>query len=228
MLGFYMAHGDYEVGISLTEKLLQDVVERNFGTHQLPFHGKVIDFTAPFKRLTVSESLVEIGGFTHKQIAQESIDALLKEQELAVHGAAGYGTKLFALFEHAVEKKIVQPTFIVGYPIEVSPLAKRDPKNADQAARFELFICGMEFANGFTELNDPQIQYERFMEQVAQREGGNEEAMMVDHDFVTALEYGLPPTGGWGMGIDRLVMLMTNSHNIREVIAFPTLKPLRD
>jgi len=225
MLEFYLAHGDVQTGIKLTEQLLQSVVEANFGgTHKVPFQGKELDFTAPFKQLTVEQSLLEIGGLRSEEIAPMGIDATLAKYDAQVHTGAGHGAKLFALFEACVEQKIVQPTFIVGYPLEVSPLAKRDPNNPELAARFELFICGMEFANGFTELNDPFDQAERFKAQAAARAGGNDEAHYYDADFIRALEYGLPPTVGVGIGIDRLVMLLTDTATIKDVILFPTLK----
>lgn len=224
MLEFYMAHGDYQTGMHLTEQLILDAVMKNFGTTKVSFQGKLIDFTAPFKRLTVAESLIELGGLSKEQISQEGIDVLIKENNIEVHKGADYGVKLFSLFEFFVESKIVQPTFIIGYPIEVSPLAKRDPNNPNMAARFELFMCGMEFANGFTELNDPFDQAERFKAQVKAREGGDKEAHYYDADYIKALEYGLAPAVGVGIGIDRLVMLLTDTSSIKDVILFPTLK----
>jgi lysyl-tRNA synthetase class 2 len=228
MLEFYMAHGDVQSGIHLTEQLLQNAVEKNFATHTVPFQGKSIDFTAPFKQLTVEESLIEIGGLIQADIMPDRINSTLKKHEIELHAAAGHGAKLFALFEACVEQKIVQPTFIVGYPIEVSPLAKRDPNNPDLAARFELFICGMEFANGFTELNDPFDQAERFKGQATARSHGDDEAHFYDADYIKALEFGLPPTVGVGIGIDRLVMLLTDTATIKDVILFPTLKMTHD
>lgn len=224
MLEFYMAHGDCAMGMELVEQLLQDAVERNYGKHQLPFQSKVIDFTAPFKRLTVEQSLVELGGYQPAAITPQAIDSLLQRESVKIHAGAGHGAKLFALFEHAVEAKIVQPTFIIGYPVEVSPLAKRDPQNPELTARFELFICGMEFANGFTELNDPFDQADRFKAQVADRAGGNDEAHHYDADFIHALEYGMAPAVGVGIGIDRLIMMLTDTPSIKDVILFPTLK----
>lgn len=224
MIEFYMAHGDVQNGIDLTQRLLQNVVEKNFGTHQVPFQGKTIDFTAPFKQLTVEESLIEIGGLHAKDFAPEHINATLAKHGGEVRISASHGEKLFALFEACVEQKIVQPTFIVGYPIEVSPLSKRDPNNPALAARFELFICGMEFANGFTELNDPFDQAERFKAQTNARTAGDSEAHHYDADYIKALEFGLPPTVGVGIGIDRLVMVLTDTASIKDVILFPTLK----
>ncbi len=228
MLEFYMAHGDYHAGMELTEQLIQSAVLKNYTRLQLPFGDKTIDFTAPFKRMTVKESLIEIGNVPAHELEPATIDALIKKYGIELHASAGYGVKLFALFEHLVESKIVQPTFIVGYPIEVSPLAKRDETDPETAARFELFICGMEFANGFSELNDPFDQAERFKGQSQARESGDAEAHHYDADYIKALEYGLPPTVGVGIGIDRLVMLLTNTTSIKDVILFPTLKQSKE
>lgn len=224
MLEFYMAHGDYKDGIALTEELIQNAVMQNFSQLQVPFGQHMVDFTAPFKKMTVEESLIEIGGLGAADITDQAIDATMKKHDLGLHATAGRGAKLFALFEHLVEAKIVQPTFIIGYPIEISPLAKRDPNNPELAARFELFVCGMECANGFTELNDPIDQASRFKQQAEARASGDAEAHYYDADFIRALEYGLPPTVGVGIGIDRLIMLLTNTTSIKDVILFPTLK----
>jgi len=240
MLEFYMAHGDYQDGMALVEQLFAAVInsislpaeatsptgaERRLGdSMKLMFNDKEIDFTPPFKRMTVVESLIHVGGLTAPQLTPETIDATLKAHNVTVHQSAGLGFKLFALFEACVESKLVQPTFIIGYPLEVSPLAKRDVNNPEYAARFELFINGMECANGFTELNDPFDQAERFKSQVAAREGGDTEAHHYDADYIKALEFGLAPAVGVGIGVDRVVMLMTNTHSIKDVILFPTLK----
>jgi len=225
MIEFYMAHGNYKDGMELTEKLIQKSVKENFNSLDVEFDGKNISYEAPFKRLTIEESLVEIGGLCKEQICPKKIDEVFSEHNLEMaRKNASYGEKIFFLFEIFVEKKIVQPTFIIGYPIEVSPLAKRDPNNPEIAARFELFVCGMELANGFTELNDPIDQESRFKQQVEAKKAGDEEAHEHDADYVRALEYGLPPTVGVGIGIDRLVMLLTNTTSIKDVILFPTLK----
>lgn len=228
MLEFYQAYADYKTGIDTTEKLIHAVISKNFSTPQVPFQGKIIDFTTPFKKLTVEESLIEIGKLTKEQISPANIDKLITQNNIQITTNAAYGVKLFALFEHFVEPNIVQPTFIIGYPVEVSPLAKRDENNPTITARFELFACGMELANGFTELNDPIDQAERFKAQVNAREGGDEEAHLYDADYVKALEYGLPPTVGVGLGIDRLTMLLTDTTSIKDVILFPTLKAVKD
>ncbi len=228
MLEFYQAYADYKTGIDTTEKLLHAVISQNFSTAQVPFQGKVIDFSTPFKKLTVEESLIEIGKLTKEQIRKDNIDKLITQNNIPVPTHAAYGVKLFALFEHFVEPNIVQPTFIIGYPVEVSPLAKRDENDPSITARFELFVCGMELANGFTELNDPIDQAERFREQVKAHESGDEEAHLFDADYIKALEYGLPPTVGVGLGIDRLTMLLTDTTSIKDVILFPTLKTVKD
>lgn len=227
-LEFYMAHGDFKSGMELTEQLIFYVVNKNFSTPKITFQDKAINFTPPFKRLTMEESLIQIGGFTKEQISPENIDDLIKQNNIEISLQMPYGSKLFALFEHFVEGKIEQPTFIIGYPIETSPLAKRDEQNPNFAARFELFVCGMELANGFSELNDPFDQAERFKMQVEARNLGDQEAHHYDADYIAALEYGLPPAVGVGIGIDRLTMFLTNTSSIKDVILFPTMKKLAD
>ena len=224
MLEFYMAHGDCGDGMALVEDLIKKAVVDAHGSTSFQFQDKTISVQTPFKRLTVEEALIEIGGLTAADITPANIDATMQKHHISLPGKPGLGMKLFGLFEELVEAKIVQPTFITGYPIEVSPLAKRDPKNPDVTARAELFIVGMEFANLFTELNDPIDQAERFKQQAAARTAGDDEAHYYDTDFVKALEFGLPPTVGVGIGIDRLIMLLTNTSSIKDVILFPTLK----
>lgn len=226
MLEFYMAHGDYKDGINLTEELVNRAVLENFDSLKVEFGDKTLNFERPFKRLTVEESLVEFANVPAEKLTKDAIDAFMKEKDLDMGRKASYGEKLFFLFEVLVEEKIVDPTFIIGYPVEVSPLAKRDPKNPEVTARFELFVAGMELANGFTELNDPFDQASRFKQQVEAKEAGDEEAHHYDADYVRALEYALPPTVGVGMGIDRLTMLLTNTTSIKDVILFPTMKRL--
>jgi lysyl-tRNA synthetase class 2 len=228
MIEYYMANGDYRDGIDLTEGLISRAVLDNFDSVDVKFGDKNISFKAPFKRLTVEEALVEIGGLSKDEIERENIDALFKKKNLDMGRKANYGEKLFFLFEVLVEDKILQPTFIIGFPIEVSPLAKRDPKDKNIAARFELFVAGMELANGFTELNDPIDQAARFRQQVEIKEAGDEEAHHYDADYIHALEYGLPPTVGVGVGIDRLTMLLTNTTSIKDVILFPTMKKIEE
>ncbi len=229
MLEFYKAYGDYKDGMKLTEDLLECAAKIHGQVEDLEFSGKKISFKAPFKKLSMKDSLCDIGGLNEEDIKEENIDDTLKSCRVKLEQKnPSYGAKLFALFEELVESKIVQPTFIIGYPIEVSPLAKRDPKNPNIAARFELFVCGMELANGFTELNDPFDQAERFKEQAKNRAEGDDEAHYYDEDYIKALEYGMPPTVGVGVGIDRLVMLLTDTPSIKDVILFPTLKPAKE
>lgn len=224
MLEFYMAHGDYNDGMALVEELIKSTVVATHDSTSFEFQEKTISVETPFKRLTVEQSLIEIGGLTAAEITPAAIDATMKKHNVTLPGKPGYGMKLFGLFEELVEGKIVQPIFITGYPLEVSPLAKKDPNNPELTARAELFIVGMEFANLFTELNDPIDQAQRFQQQASARTAGDDEAHYFDADFVKALEYGLPPTVGVGIGIDRLIMLITNTSTIKDVILFPTLK----
>ena len=228
MIEFYMAHGDYLDGMALTEEIINSAVQKVLGTNKVKYQDMDLDFTAPFRRLTVEESLIQVGGFKAEEITKENIDKTLKKLNVHVEDYQGYGSKLFALFEEKVESNLIQPTFIVGYPVEVSPLAKRDEKNPEITARFELFVAGMELANGFTELNDPFDQAERFKKQVEAKDAGDEEAQDYDHDYVKALEYALPPTVGVGMGIDRLAMFLTDTATIKDIILFPTMKKIED
>lgn len=224
MLEFYMAHGDYLDGMSFTEQLIQHSVKQNFTSLEIPYQHHLLNFTAPFKRLTLEESLIEIGGLDKKDLQADTIKKTVAKHQVEIPGSPDHGMMLFALFEALVEHKIVQPTFIIGMPISISPLAQRDATQPEFAARFELFMVGMELANGFSELNDPFDQAERFKGQVASRAAGDQEAHHYDAEYVHALEYGLPPTVGVGIGLDRLVMLLTNTPSIKDVILFPTLK----
>ena len=198
----YWAYTDLYDMMELTENMIRTVVEKVCGTLQVEYQGTMIDFSLPFKRITMHQAVK---------------DACGKELD---------GKKLNEVFEKRCEDKLIQPTFIYDYPIEISPLAKKHREKEGLVERFELFIYGREMANAFTELTDPQDQKERFLSQVAQRACGDAEAHVMDEDFITALEYGLPPTSGMGLGMDRLAMLLTDSASIRDVIAFPTMKPL--
>lgn len=224
MLEFYCAHHDYQWGMDFVEQLIRTVAREVVGTLQVPFGEQVIDIEKPFERLSPKDAVVKYGGIAAGDLTAATIDATLKRHQVEVLKGASLNVKIFALFEQVAEAKLIQPTFIVDFPIELSPLAKRDPHNPDIAARYELFINGMECANSFNELNDPFDQAERFKEQARALAGGNVEAMHYDADYVHALEYGLPPTVGVGVGIDRLVMLLTNTPSIKDVILFPTLK----
>lgn len=225
MLEFYMAYQDYHYIMGFIEDLFRKIALKINNSLFLPFGSATLDFESPFARLTVEEAIIKYGNLNAKDIAPDNIDNIIKNLNIKLENKApSYGQKLFSIFEEVAESKLIQPTFIIGYPIEISPLSKRDSNNPDIAARFELFIAGMEISNGFNELNDPFDQAERFKEQAKAHAAGDSEAMHYDADYVTALEYALPPTVGVGIGIDRLVMLLTNTTSIKEVILFPALK----
>lgn len=225
MLEFYMAYQDYHFIMNFVEELLRSVIKKAARTLQVPFGNHVIDFEKPFKRMNAQEALIQTDTVTEKDLSAKSIDAVLKEHGVVVDNKqASVGQKIFALFEKLVEPHLIQPTFIIDFPIEISPLSKRDPNNPTIAARFELFIAGMEISNGFNELNDPFDQADRFRQQLEAHKAGDPEAHQFDADYIHALEYALPPTAGVGIGIDRLVMLATNTTSIKDVILFPTLK----
>ena len=225
MVEFYMAHQEYGYIMGFVEDMIRNVILKTNSSLQVPYQDYILDFEKPFRRLTVKEAIMEYGNFTQEEISPENLDALLVFLHVKLENkAASYGQKLFVLFEEVAEHKLIQPTFIIGYPIETSPLSKRDEQNPDFAARFELFMTGIELSNGFNELNDPFDQAERFKDQAKAHAAGDSEAMHYDAEYVTALEYGLPPTVGVGIGIDRLVMIATNTPSIKEVILFPSLK----
>lgn len=226
MMECYMAHADYRDGMNLAEHLIkqaahalyEDISALAYGEHRL-------NFDQPFARMTIHESLTLVGKLAPEHITKEAIDATLQSHGCEEALTKSYGEKILALFEACVEPHLIQPTFILDYPVEVSPLAKRHPHNTDLTARYELFVAGMELANCFSELNNPFDQADRLRTQAAARTAGDEEAHYFDEDFVLSLEYGLPPTMGLGIGIDRLVMLLTNTPSIKDVILFPTMKP---
>lgn len=226
MLEFYQAYANYEDLIALSEDLLSRLALEVCGSTEIQYQGTPISFKKPFQRLTLKESLVQVGGFS-PDILSSREKALAEAKRLEIHlkkEKEGLGAILTEIFEETVEKKLIQPTFITQYPTEVSPLSRRNEADPEVTDRFELFIYGREIANGFSELNDPIDQKERFLKQVAAREAGDEEAMYLDQDFITALEYGMPPTAGEGIGIDRLVMLLTDQASIRDVILFPHMR----
>jgi len=224
MLEFYMAHAGYEEAMDLVEKIIRTVVEKTHGTLSVPYHGRTLDFALPFKRLNVEEALLQSGKISERELSESQIDATLARYHITVSEKTSHLVKLFKLFEEIAESMLFEPTFLVGFPTEISPLAKPLASDSLSAARFELYIAGMEISNGYNEMNDPFLQAERFKEQVAVREAGDEEAMYLDADFIRCLEYGLPPTAGVGIGIDRLVMLLTDSASIKDVILFPAMK----
>ncbi len=225
----YHAYMDYNDLINLMEDLVCTIVQEIHGTLVIQFGDKQIDFTRPWRRASMNDLVKDATGvdFLTFDTAKEALEAA-KGLKIHVDPKSNWGQVLEAVFEETVEASLINPTHVTDHPMDISPLAKVHRDNPRLVERFETFCNGWEIINAFSELNDPKIQKMRFEEQVAQREAGNEEAQMMDDDFVTALEYGMPPTGGYGMGIDRLTMLLTNSHNIRDVIAFPTLKPKKD
>lgn len=223
----YQAFADYRDMMDLTEEVVVKTAEKVLGTTTINYEGTTIELASPWKRMSMIEAVKEYSGkdFTNVTDLKEA-RAIAKELNVAVEPSFGIGKIINACFEEYVEDKLIQPTFITGHPKEISPLAKSNPENPEITDRFEAYIYGREICNGFTELNDPIDQKERFLKQVEERANGDEEANMMDEDFVNALEYGLPPTGGLGIGIDRLVMFLTNSSTIRDVLFFPTMKPL--
>jgi len=224
MVEFYMAYKDYHYAMDLVEELIRSVISKVNDTLQVPFGTHTLDFSK-FERISIRNSVLKYGNLTEEDISESKIDQTLKISKAKVHkGNMSIAEKIYALFEALVESKLIQPTFVTDFPIEVSPLAKRDPENPNIAARFELFIGGMEISNGFNELNDPFDQADRFKGQVDARHAGDDEAHYYDADYVHALEFALPPTAGVGIGIDRLTMLLTNTSSIKDVILFPTLK----
>jgi lysyl-tRNA synthetase class 2 len=226
MLEFYWAYADFHDLMDLTETLLRGLCEQVLGTTTVTYQGVSLDFAKPFARLTVPEALRAYTDITDVQVADAAyLAARLREQGVKVSESWGLGRLQFELFEAEVEDKITDPVFLTQHPTEVSPLARRNAVNPELTDRFELFIMGREIANGFSELNDPEDQAERFRAQVALLDEGDEEAMHYDADYITALEYGMPPTAGEGIGIDRLVMLLTDSPSIRDVLLFPHMRP---
>lgn len=223
----YQAFADYRDMMDLTEEVVVKTAEKVLGTTTINYEGTTIELASPWKRMSMIEAVKEYSGKDFTNVTNlEEARAIAKELNVAVEPSFGIGKIINACFEEYVEDKLIQPTFITGHPKEISPLAKSNPENPEITDRFEAYIYGREICNGFTELNDPIDQKERFLKQVEERANGDEEANMMDEDFVNALEYGLPPTGGLGIGIDRLVMFLTNSSTIRDVLFFPTMKPL--
>jgi len=228
MVEFYQAYATFEDLIQLTEELFVTLAKEVAGSLQLPYGEHVIDLTPPWRRLTIGEAIILHGGAAQSDIASiAGLQEFAKKQHLKVDLNAPYGKLLVEIFEEVAEAKLLQPTFMTGYPLEVSPLARKNDQNPALVDRFELYIGGRELANAFSELNDPADQRQRFLEQMTARAAGDEEANPIDDDYVRALEYGMPPAAGQGIGIDRLVMLLTNSPSIRDVIFFPLLRPQR-
>jgi len=225
MIEFYMAYKDYNFLMDFTEKIFTYIAEKALGTLKVPYGDDIIDLTPPWPRIPLLEALKQKGVPDEAITDRDKAFAWATEKKLDIQANASLSKILDEIFKEFVEPQLVQPTFIIDYPVELSPLAKRKTDNPDLVERFELFITSREIANAFSELNDPTDQRERFLKQVDAKNKGDEEAHWMDEDFVRALEYGMPPAAGEGIGIDRLVMLLTNSPSIRDVILFPQLKP---
>ena len=226
---FYEAYTDYKGMMDRTEAIIRNAAIAANGTYKVSFKGIDIDLEKPFAKKTMAQAVLDVTGIDFESFAQdnEKAIALAKEKHIEIeNGKETWGDILVSFFDAFVEEKLEQPTFIMDYPVEVSPLTKRKPDKPYLTERFELFIMGTEYGNAYSELNDPIDQLERFKHQLMLRECGDDEANMLDDDFVTALKYGMPPTGGCGIGIDRLVMLLTGNESIRDVILFPTMKPI--
>jgi len=226
MLEFYQAYATYEDLMALTEEMLGEIVKSLFGKLQIEYQGEIIDFTPPWRRISLLDSLVSVGGFDLEFLRDAvAMRNYLKSHSIPTTGKETPGKLQVEIFEALVEPKLIQPTFVIDYPVEVSPLSRRKDGDSSKVERFELFIAGREIANAFSELNDPIDQRQRFLKQLEEREPDDDLPARIDEDFLRALEYGMPPTAGEGIGIDRLVMILTDSPSIREVILFPLLRP---
>ena len=226
MLEFYQAYARYGDLMRLTEAMFRQVAAAVTGSTRVVYQGQALDFAAPWRRIGLYQALEEIGGISPADLGdRDALLAVAAARGVALNPGSRLGKIVTKLFDALVEPHLFQPTFVTGYPVEVSPLSRRSDTAPELTERFELFIAGYEIANGFSELNDPADQYQRFAQQVADREAGDAEAHPMDLDYIEALEYGMPPTAGEGVGIDRLTMLLTDAASIREVILFPHLKP---
>ena len=232
MIELYQAFADYNDMMELTENMVAEVCKKVNGTTKVTYQGTEIDFMPPWRRITMVDAVKEYAGVDFKEIkSNEEAQAIAKEKHLEFPKPINTVTKgevLNALYEEFCEQHMIQPTFIIDYPVEISPLTKKKRGNEMFTERFEGFVFGRELCNAYSELNDPIVQKERFLQQLREREMGDDEAYMMDDDFITALEIGMPPTGGLGIGIDRLIMFLTDSASIRDVILFPTMKPLNN
>lgn len=225
MLELYTAYEDYHYGMDFVERMIKSICSDVLKMHTVKFGEHEIDFKPAFEKISLYDAVKKYVGVEETEMNDAGLDALLKKHKIkAKKSNMSLAEKVYLLFEEVVEPQLIQPTFVTGFPIEVSPLSKRDERDETLAARAELFVCGMELANLFNELNDPFDQAQRFHDQVAAKASGDDEAHEYDADYITALEYGLPPTVGIGIGIDRLVMLLTGSTSIKDIILFPTLK----
>jgi lysyl-tRNA synthetase class 2 len=227
MIEFYQAYADYRDLMDLTEEMLRGLAETVLGSTTVKYQGDEYDFGKPFTRMTVKESILHFNpDITGEQLDDlEQARAVAERLEIPLKDSYGLGKVQIEIFEKTVEHRLMDPTFITAYPTEVSPLARRNDQDHFVTDRFEFFVGGRELANGFSELNDAEDQAERFRKQVEEKDAGDEEAMHFDADYIVALEHGLPPTAGEGIGIDRLVMLFTDSPSIRDVLLFPHMRP---
>ena len=228
MMEVYWPYANYEDMMDLTEELIRESCIAVNGTAQVERDGAVLDFAKPFRRATMLELVKENCGVDFDALTDEEARALAREKNIEITGHESRFKILTMFMEEFVEDKLVQPTFVMGHPVEISPLSKKDPLNPNYTHRFELFCCGKELSNGFSELNDPIDQKARFIDQAKKKSEGEEETHPYDEDFIEALEQGLPPTGGLGIGMDRVIMFLTNCHSIRDVIFFPTMKPVEN
>jgi lysyl-tRNA synthetase class 2 len=225
MMELYQAYADYEDVMGLVERLVSHVAQETMGTTEVSWRDESISLAAPWRRVSMRDLLVEHAGIDYEAFADEAaLRDAAASTGLRVDPAWNRAKVIDELMTLYVEPKLMQPTFVVDYPIETTPLAKRRPGRADQVERFEAYVAGMELANAFSELNDPVEQRRRFEEQARERARGDEEAQAVDEDFLEAVDHGMPPTGGLGVGIDRLVMILSGQTSIREVILFPQLR----
>lgn len=227
----YQSYADFHDMMDIAEGIIAGAAKEILGTYEVEWLGEKIDLTPGWRRLTMVDAVKEYAGVDFNAITDDAEAVAAAESigvELADTADKTWGNALYACFDQKVEEKLIQPTFITMYPVEVSPLTKASPEDPRLTERFELFVCHSELANAYSELNDPIVQRERFEKQLELRERGDDEAEMLDEDFLTAMEYGMPPTGGMGIGIDRAVMLLTGADSIREVILFPTMKPLSE
>jgi len=226
MMEFYQAYATYEDLMDFTEELICHVADKVVGNLKFPYGEREVDLTAPWERLTVREAVAKHGDISLEDLEDKGkLFAYAQKLGLDLDKNIGHGKLLIEVFDEVAEPNLWNPTFITEYPTEISPLSRRNDDNPEVVDRFELFVVGRELANAFSELNDPIDQKARFADQLKEKEAGDEEAHAMDEDYIRALEYGLPPTAGEGIGIDRLVMLLTNSASIRDVILFPQMRP---
>jgi len=227
MLEMYQAYGDYNQLMDLTEELLSELAQKVVGSVKFQCQGVELDFSRPWRRITMADAIKQKTGLDVNTLANIA-EARKAAADLGVEltNEDSRGAIINTIFESSCESSLIQPTFIIDYPAEISPLTKEHREKPGWVERFELFVCGRELANGYSELTDPQDQRARLEEQARKKAAGNDEAQPLDLDFILAMEYGMPPTMGIGIGIDRLVMLLTDSASIRDVIAFPTMKPI--